>query len=243
LLRAPENHRQLFVRIGVSYDVEVRDVEFPKRTVSAAFMAAVLVGGLVLAGCDDNVEVLRDPDVKVAKGMTWAWRPVTPPAENLQRTEDSRPVVSRDIISSPPPEQHFESNRDWNTEANRNQLKTAIERALKSKGLVQVNDPATADFLVDYHVAVRTQKAAVGAVYPGGYPGLACGPYGCWSGWGWGPPEGWHQGMFVLDIALRNPKKLAYRAISQKELNNKATITPYTAEEAVNHLLKSFKPK
>jgi hypothetical protein len=212
-------------------------------------MAAVLMGGLVLAGCDDNVEVLRDPDVKVAKGMTWAWRPVTPPVDNAKREADRRPVVSRDLISSAPaPEQHLESNRDWNTEANRNQLKEAIERALKSRGLVQVNDPATADFLVDYHLAVRTQKARVGTVYPGGYPGLACGPYGCWSGWGWGPPEveyrtvRWHEGTFVLDIALRNPKKLAYRAISQKELN-KQTITPYMAEEAVNHLLKSFKPK
>jgi hypothetical protein len=47
----------------------------------------------------------------------------------------------------------------------------------------------------------------------------------------------------VLDIALRSPKKLAYRAISQKELKNKPTITPYQAEEAVNHLLKGFKVK
>lgn len=208
------------------------------------------MGGWVLAGCDDNVEVLRDPDVKVAKGMTWAWRPVTPPADNAKRETDRRPVVSRDVVSSAPaPEQHLESNRDWNTEANRNQLKEAIERALKSKGLVQVNDPATADFLVDYHLAVKTRKATVGTAYPGGYPGLVCGPFGCWSGWGWGPPEveyrtvRYHEGTFVLDIALRNPKKLAYRAISQKELNNKRTITPYMAEQAVNHLLKSFKPK
>jgi len=41
---------------------------------------------------------------------------------------------------------------------------------------------------------------------------------------------------------LRSPKKLAYRAISQKELNNKQKITPYQAEEAVNHLLKGLKP-
>jgi len=220
-------------------------VELGKRTVSAGLLAAVLMGGLILAGCDDNVEVLRDPDVRVAKGMTWAWRPMTPPPGSVKSDADTRPVVSRDVMT-PAPQQHLESNRDWNTEANRNQLKAAIERALKSKGLVQVNDPATADFLVDYHVAVKTQKATVGAVYPG-YPGFVCGPFGCWSGWGWGPPEveyrtvRWHEGTFVLDLALRNPKKLAYRAISQKELKNKPTITPYQAEEAVNHLLKSLK--
>jgi hypothetical protein len=209
------------------------------------------MGGMVLAGCDDNVEVLRDPDVKITKGMTWAWRATTPPPQ-AQRDADSRPVISRDTINSapPPPTQHLESNRDWNTEANRDKLKAAIERSLKSKGLVQVSDPNTADFLVDYHVAVKTQKATVGSVYPGyGYPGLACGPYGCWSGWGWGPPEveyrtvRWHEGTFVFDLALRNPQKLAYRAISQKELKNKPTITQYQAEEAVDHLLKSLKVK
>jgi Domain of unknown function (DUF4136) len=219
------------------------------KQLSASLMATVLLGSMVVSGCNDNVEVLRDPDVKIAKGMTWAWRPMTAPRPAAQesRDGDGRPVVSRDVItSSPPPEQHMESNRDWNTEANRDQLKSAIERALKSKGLVQVPDPATADFLVDYHVAVKTQRATVGAVYPG-YPGLVCGPYGCWSGWGWGPPEveyrtvRWHEGTFVLDIALRSPKKLAYRAISQKDLKNKPTITPYQAEEAVNHLLKGLK--
>ena len=138
--------------------------------------------------------------------------------------------------------------RQW-IEANRAQLQEAIERALKSKGLVKVNDPASADFLVDYHVAVKSQKARVQTAYPGGYPGVLCGPYGCWSGWGWGPPEveyrtvAWHEGTFVFDMALRNPKKLAYRAISQKELKNKPTITPYQSDEAVNHLLKGLKVK
>lgn len=225
-------------------------MELGKRSASAVFIVAVLMGGMVLAGCDDNVEILRDPDVRIAKGMTWAWRPMTVPAPKVQQDTDTRPVVSRDVITSaPPPEQRMESNRDWNTEANRNQLKTAIEHALKSKGLTQVSDPAMADFLVDYHVAVKTQKATVGSVYPGGYPGIVCGAFGCWSGWGWGPPEveyrtvRYHEGTFVIDLALRNPKKLAYRAISQKELNNKQTITPYQAEEAVNHLLKGLKVK
>lgn len=212
-------------------------MELGKRTVSAGLMTAVLMSGLVLAGCDDNVEVLRDPDVKIAKGMTWAWRPTTPPPAKAERTPDGRQVVSRDVIAPAPQQQHLESNRDWNTEANRNQLKEAIERALKSKGLAQVNDPATADFLVDYHVAVKTHKVTVGEVYPG---------WGWW-GWGWGPPEvgyrtvRFQEGTFVLDLALRNPKKLAYRAISQKELKNKPTITPDQAEQAVNHLLKELK--
>jgi hypothetical protein len=224
-------------------------VQLGKRSVGAGLMAAVLLGGMVLAGCDDNsVEILRDPDIRIAKGMTWSWRPMTPSSPAAQSSRDNRPVVSRDVISPNPPPQHLESNRDWNTEVNRDTLKMAIEHALKAKGLVQVPDAATADFVVDYHVAVKTQRTTVGTAYPG-YPGLVCGPFGCWSGWGWGPPEveyrtvRWHEGTFVLDIALNNPRKLAYRAISQKDLKNKPVISPSQAEAAVNHLLKGLKPK
>jgi hypothetical protein len=173
----------------------------------------------------------------------------------VPRSADGRVITSRDVIKpeGPAPAQKLESNRDWNTEANRTQLQSAIARALNGKGLKQVTDPAIADILVDYHVAVKSQSATVQRVYPGYYP--ACGPYGCWGGygyyggWGWGPPEAgyqnvrWQEGTFVLDLALRNPRKLAYRAISRKELNNKTSITPYQAEEAVNHLLKDLKPK
>ena len=220
-------------------------MDLGKGSFGAAVMVGSLLAGLVLAGCNDDVEILRDPEVKFAKGLTWAWRPMGPPP-TAQRDEDTRPVLSRDVISQPSPTQHMESNRDWNTEANRKQLQGAIERALRSKGLTQVKDPAIADFLVDYHLAVQTHRATVQTVYPGAYPGLVCGPYGCWSGWGWGPPEAgfqnvaYHQGTFVLDIALRSPKKLAYRAVSRKELN-KQQISPYQAEEAVNHLLKGLK--
>jgi hypothetical protein len=228
-------------------------VDLGKRAVSAVLMAGLVAGGLFLSGCDDNVEIIRDPDIHVAKGMTWAWRPLNEPEGGKRAAEGGRPVVSRDVITpeaqpQPAPKQRLESNRDWNTEANRDTLKAAIAKNLQSKGLKQVMDPAVAHFLVDYHVAVKTQNATVGRAYPG-YPGLACGPYGCWSGWGWGPPEvafqnvRYHEGTFVIDLALREPRKLAYRAISRKELNNKHTITPYQAEEAVKHLLKGLKTK
>lgn len=229
-------------------------MDLGKRAASAVLMAGLVAGGVFLSGCDDNnVEIIRDPDIRVAKGMTWAWRPVNAPEAGKRGPEGGRPVVSRDVITPEQqaqagPRQRLESNHDWNTEANRDTLKFAIAKNLQSKGLTQVTDPAIADFLVDYHVAVRTQNATVERVYPG-YPGAVCGPFGCWSSWGWGPPEvafqnvRYHEGTFVIDVALREPKKLAYRAISQKELNNKHTITPYQADEAVKHLLKGLKAK
>src|ERR1700756_4792668 len=159
-------------------------------------MAGLVAGGLFLSGCDDSVEIVRDPDIRVAKGMTWAWRPVNEPEGGRRAAEGGRPVVSRDVITregqeqpQPAPRQRLESNRDWNTEANRDTLKTAIAKNLQSKGLTQVTDPAVADFLVGFHVAVKTQNATVERVYPG-YPGVACGPYGGWSGWGWGAAGG-----------------------------------------------------
>jgi hypothetical protein len=216
-------------------------------------VAGLLAGGLVLSGCDDkSVEILRDPDVRIARGMTWAWRPANAPEGGPRRAsaDDGRQVVSRDVIApeqpSSPKRQHLESNRDWNTEANRDTLKAAIAKTLQSKGLTQVPDPVAADFWVDYHVAVRTRTATV--AYPGGYPGVVCGPYGCWSGWGWGPPGyqnvRFHEGTFVIDVALREPNKLAYRAISHKDLSyQKPVISPYQAEEAAKHLLKDLKPR
>lgn len=228
-------------------------MQLGKSFSSAVLFSTVLLGGFLLSGCDDNVEVIRDPDVHITKGMTWAWRPANMP-EETKRGPDGRAIVSRDVIKpepvTPPPTQRLESNRDWNTEANRTKLQQAIEQTLTKKGLKHVNDPMVADLLVDYHVAINTQTATVGRVY-GGYP---CGPNGCWGGygygWGWGAPEVWYQnvpyreGTFVLDLALRNPRKLAYRAISRKALNyGKPTISPYQAEEAINHLLKDFKPK
>ena len=215
------------------------------RSFASFGLSLLLASSLFLGGCDD-VEIIRDPEIHVSKGMTWAWRP-------RNASADTRAVLSRDVLRSPqpaaPPPQHLESNRDWNTEANRNQLQQAIERALKSKGLVQVTDPNTADFWVDYHLAVKTYQANVASVYPGGYPGVTCGPYGCWSGWGWGAPEveyqtvQYHDGTFVIDVGTRTPRKLAYRAISRKQLSNKPSISPYQAEESVNALLKGLKPQ
>lgn len=215
-------------------------MDLGSRFSTRVLLAGILLSGVALGGCDDNVEVIRDPDIHITKGMTWAWRPIGKPGQASQ-SENARPVVSHDVIANPapaPPPQHLESNRDWNTEANRNQLQQAIEHTLKSKGLVQVNDPATADFLVDYHVAVKTRNATVQTVYPG------------WGwGWSWGPPEVEFQnvrysvGTFVIDLALRNSKKLAFRAISRKQLSNKTTISPYQAQEAVNTLLNGLKPK
>src|SRR6267154_1116489 len=61
---------------------------------SKLLAACLLMGSLLLAGCDDHITVIRDRDIPVMKGNTWAWKPIAPP-----RDADRRPVVSRDVIS------------------------------------------------------------------------------------------------------------------------------------------------
>jgi len=48
--------------------VEYIQWELGKKVQTAVLMTAVLIGGMVLAGCNDDVEVLHDPDSRSPKG-------------------------------------------------------------------------------------------------------------------------------------------------------------------------------
>ena len=139
---------------------------------------------------------------------------------------------------------------DANTEAVRQRAKTAIEQTLASKGLNQISDPSVADFLVDYHFAVERRNATVPVAYGGGYPGLVCGPYGCWSGWGWGPTLvgyehiRFREGTIVFDFVQRGSRHLVYRAIGQKHVHyDRFTLTQDDMNGLVHHLLKDLRTR
>jgi hypothetical protein len=208
---------------------------------SPLMAASILLGGLLLAGCDEHVEIIRDREIPVLKHQTWAWRPA--PARKEAKNE--RPVVSRDVIGG---RETVAREADPANEIVRQGLRTAIERQLTAKGLKQVSDPAAADFLVDYHFAMRRHNVSVEHVYPGAYPGLVCGPFGCWQGWGYGPAEvsyenvRFREGTFVFDLIRREPKRLAYRAIGQEPAHH-ATFSNDQVEDMVHALLKGLKPK
>ncbi len=200
----------------------------------------VLFCGMLLAGCDEHITVMRDPDIPVPKGSTWAWKPAAPTKDS-----DKRPVVSRDVISRG---ETVVREPDGNREIVRQHIRTAIEQMLSSKGLRQVSDPQAADFLADYQVAVRRHDVTVRHVYPGGYPGLVCGPFGCWESWGWGPAAvgyeniRFREGTVIFDFVKQSTKRLAYRAIGQKPVH-RDTFNQDEISEFVHHMLGRLKIK
>jgi Domain of unknown function (DUF4136) len=202
---------------------------------------ALVLSGVTLAGCDDHVQITRDPDVRIARQSTWAWRPAQTPS----RARDSRPVISRDVI---PQGDTVVRDSSANDESVRLRVQSAIEQTLASKGLRHVSDPQAADFLVDYHFAVERHNVTLRTVYPGGYPGIVCGPFGCWQGWGWGPPEVGYEhirfraGTIVFDFLQPSTRHLVYRAVGEKEVRRDTfTLTQNEINGLVHHLLKDLK--
>src|SRR5260370_31790784 len=115
------------------------------------FAAAAIACAIFLAGCDEYVHITRDRDVHIARHATWAWRS----AQEESSRRGSRPVASRDVIT------RGETVTREDTADNaflRDKVKTAVERNLSEKGLKEVSDPSAADFLVDFHIAVRRRN-------------------------------------------------------------------------------------
>ena len=226
----------------------MKSSHFPREKMSAMVVVACLCG-LLAAGCDERVQVTRDPDVRIAKGATWAWQPVTEPVAE----RESRKVTSRDTLARNDRNPRAESAARDTTADNqlvRDRVRTAIQQSLTAKGLSQVSDPAAADFLVDYHFAVERRNATVQTVYPGAYPGLVCGPYRCWEGWGYGPAAvgyeriHFREGTIVFDLTQQAKKHLVYQAVGEKPVRRDTfSLTQDEINGLVNHLLKDLKTR
>lgn len=206
------------------------------------FAAGAIACAVLLTGCDEYVQITRDRDVHISRHATWAWRPSR--EETTRR--GSRPVVSRDVITR---NETVTREDTADSEALRGKVKTAIEQNLTEKGLKEVSDPSAADFLVDFHIAVRRRNVTVESVYPGAYPGLVCGPFGCYSGWGYGPAAvgyeniRFREGTIVLDIVQSPANHLVYRAVGEKPVRRDTfSFSQDEVNGLVHHLLKDLKP-
>ena len=206
---------------------------FPSRFLAVALFA--VMAGLALSGCDDHVTVERDPSVAVKRGMTWAWRPAAPPPAAGRR------VLSRDSIAT---DREPNPNPQWENDIVRNRIAKALEQNMNAKGLLQVSDPAQADFLADYQFGVQRRRERVASpVYPSG---LVCGYYGCWNGF-YGPPGvvvrtiQYHEGTIVFDVVAGNGNRLAYRGVRENVVHQDS-FTQEEINEGAKHLLNGLKP-
>lgn len=175
------------------------------RTAAAAL--ALALSAIAVTACETpggKVTTLQSSSVAVAAGSTYAWAPVDAAARGW-----ADPRVANDIIQE--------------------RLKTAVDTALAAKGFRQVSDPAQAQLLVAYHVGLQNQTETRVDTFGGG--GTACGFRGCVHGWGlYGPPSvdvsniNYTQGTVILDLMDRASGKLAWRATSEKRVDqNDAT--------------------
>ena len=209
------------------------------------FAAGALACAVLLAGCDEYVHITRDRDAHIARNATWAWRP----AKEETSRRASRPVISRDVITRGERGETITRDNDADSDVLRGKVKGAIERNMAEKGLKQVEDPEDADLVVDFHLAVRRRNMTVERVYPGAYPGLVCGPFGCYGGWGYGPAAigyeniRFREGTIVVDV-LQNPSNhLIYRAVGEKPVRRDTfSFSQDEVNGLVHHLLKDLKP-
>lgn len=174
----------------------------PSRILSKAFLVAAIATCLPLVGCESpggEVSVLTGQ--APLAGTTYAWAPA--------QAGSGDPRVDNDIM--------------------RERIRTAVDTNLAAKGYRQV-DPAQAKLLVSYHVGLQN-KTDYSATSMGGPRGMACGVRGCIGGYGWGmygaPMDvdvrsiNYTEGAVMLDLADAASGKLAWRATSQKRVDQK----------------------
>src|SRR5713101_2367790 len=101
---------------------------FRGQKIRSATAAGIVFCGLLLAGCDEHVTTDRNPEVRIAKHATWAWRPAQE-QPRARDSRDSRPVISRDVISR---NETVVRDTDATSEIVRGQIRVAIEQNLAS---------------------------------------------------------------------------------------------------------------
>ena len=122
------------------------------------------------------------------------------------------------------------------------------ERPVVSRDVMTSRPPAGAAENPANEAVRRGRNVTVERVYPGAYPGLVCGPYGCWEGWRYGPSEvsyekvRFREGTFVFDMLERPSQRLAYRAWGV-EPPYRTTISQHDVDNMDHALLKQLKPR
>lgn len=173
-----------------------------KSLVFTSALAAASLGVTACGTSGGDVSVLKSSTVAVAPGSTRAWAPGAQPGSGDKR-------IDNDIIQG--------------------RIKAAVEGALAGRGYRQVFDPSAANLLVQYHIGLQNRTETRVDTFGGPMGPAACGIRGCIGGFGWGmygPPMdvdvrniNYVEGTVMLDLIDRASGQLAWRATSQKRLD------------------------
>jgi hypothetical protein len=168
-----------------------------------SLLAATALTALALArsaAAADGVSVQQSPTAPPTPGAAYAWAPVEPAAP-----APSDPRLANEVTQE--------------------RLHRAIDRTLKAKGYRPVADPAAAQLLVKYYVALKDRTPRAGGW---GSTRMLCGPYGCrpWQNTTGDPdpePEAaFTEGKVVLELIDRASGTLAWRATLKRRLDEDA---------------------
>lgn len=171
---------------------------------------AILFASLLAAcqGPAGNVSVLASDTAALRPGMTYAWGAAS---------NDGDARTDNGIVEQ--------------------RLHTAVDQALQAKGYRPAANPASADLIVTYHVALEARRDFQVDTF--GADPVLCGIRGCFGGWGfygYGAPDAtireipYVEGQLLLDLTDRATGQLAWRATSQQRVDqNDATQENLTA--------------
>lgn len=186
----------------------------------------VLLAGAVmalLAACAGlPVSVDYDPAANFSTLQRYAWVPIT---------TEARSMLRNDLMDA--------------------RVRRAVNEQLAARGMALVDDPAQADFLVNWY-AESQEKIDIDTFYSnfGYYPCWHCyGPYG-YGGYGypgWGNEvrvRQYTEGSLMLDMVRPDDKRLFWRGVVSRRLPN--FKTPQERDlyitELVSALLAKFPP-
>ncbi|MGH6950710.1 MAG: DUF4136 domain-containing protein [Vitreimonas sp.] len=182
---------------------------------------ASLAFAIVLASCTGpagRVNVLQG-DAAIVAGSTVAWSPL-----EQNELQNGDPRIDNDII--------------------RQRIRAGVENALISRGFSFVQDPNAARYLVSYHIGLEDRQDLRVDSPP---RSAVCGWRGCVSGFGWGmygPPASvrtvdYTAGTLILDLTDRASGQLAWRATSQRRVDERAG-TPERINAALTDMTRSL---
>jgi hypothetical protein len=168
------------------------------------------------AGCATRAHVDFDPNAPFDRYQTYAW------------------LTSRSGLEQGQEQVHGEADPLL-----LRRIREAIDEGLAAKGYRRLDDPAAADFVVNFTVGAREKIRPTSSV------GIGMGSYGSW-GWGWGisapvSAESYTEGTLAIDIFDAQRKEAVWHGRASRRVTESMDRAELV-NDVVGAILKKFPP-